>query len=241
MIRVGIGGWTYEPWRGIFYPKGLKHADELKYASGSAHLDRDQRHLLSDPVGGELRQVARRDAGRFRLRGEGPPCRRQQKGAGRVRRGARLVLEVGRHGAGREARSAALAVRALQEIRSRRFRRLPGAAAEDGRRADAPPRGRGALRHLPGAGVRGACPQAQCRGGLADSDDYPAIADVTADFIYARLQKTEEGIATGYAPADLDRWAERARIWAAGGEADDLPRFAARPARRRRSARSSST
>ena len=32
MIRVGIGGWTYEPWRGTFYPEGLKHADELKYA-----------------------------------------------------------------------------------------------------------------------------------------------------------------------------------------------------------------
>lgn len=32
-IRVGIGGWTYEPWRDNFYPKGLKHADELKYAS----------------------------------------------------------------------------------------------------------------------------------------------------------------------------------------------------------------
>ncbi len=32
MIRVGIGGWTYEPWRGTFYPDGLKHADELRYA-----------------------------------------------------------------------------------------------------------------------------------------------------------------------------------------------------------------
>ena len=29
-IRVGIGGWTYAPWRGAFYPDGLKHADELK-------------------------------------------------------------------------------------------------------------------------------------------------------------------------------------------------------------------
>ncbi len=32
MIRVGIGGWTYEPWRGTFYPEGLKPAAELKYA-----------------------------------------------------------------------------------------------------------------------------------------------------------------------------------------------------------------
>ena len=32
-IRVGIGGWTFEPWRGVFYPKGLPHARELEYAS----------------------------------------------------------------------------------------------------------------------------------------------------------------------------------------------------------------
>ena len=38
----------------------------------------------------------------------------------------------------------------------------------------------------------------------AHSDDYPAIADVTADFVYARLQKTQEAIATGYAAGDLD-------------------------------------
>jgi uncharacterized protein YecE (DUF72 family) len=32
-IKVGIGGWTYEPWRDNFYPKGLAHAKELNYAS----------------------------------------------------------------------------------------------------------------------------------------------------------------------------------------------------------------
>ena len=35
-IRVGIGGWSFEPWRGVFYPKGLPQAKELAYAS--AHL-----------------------------------------------------------------------------------------------------------------------------------------------------------------------------------------------------------
>src|SRR5215475_10870883 len=33
MIRAGIGGWTYEPWRGSFYPQGLPHARELEFAS----------------------------------------------------------------------------------------------------------------------------------------------------------------------------------------------------------------
>jgi uncharacterized protein YecE (DUF72 family) len=59
----------------------------------------------------------------------------------------------------------------------------------------------------------------------ADSDDYPAIADVTADFVYARLQRSEEKQATGYPPADLDAWAERARTWESGSVPDDLPRF----------------
>src|SRR5258708_2330001 len=31
-IYSGVGGWTYEPWRGVFYPKGLPHARELSYA-----------------------------------------------------------------------------------------------------------------------------------------------------------------------------------------------------------------
>ena len=32
-IYVGIGGWTFEPWRGVFYPEGLTHKRELEYAS----------------------------------------------------------------------------------------------------------------------------------------------------------------------------------------------------------------
>ena len=42
-INVGIGGWTYEPWRGVFYPKGLAHARELAYAG---------EHLTSIEVNG---------------------------------------------------------------------------------------------------------------------------------------------------------------------------------------------
>jgi uncharacterized protein YecE (DUF72 family) len=56
----------------------------------------------------------------------------------------------------------------------------------------------------------------------ADSDEYPAIADATADFIYARLQKAEEGEAAGYAPAALDKWAKRAATWASGDAPADL-------------------
>jgi uncharacterized protein YecE (DUF72 family) len=59
----------------------------------------------------------------------------------------------------------------------------------------------------------------------ADSDDYPAIADVTAGFVYARLQRSREAEPAGYSPAELDQWAARATTWAAGGVPDDLPTF----------------
>jgi uncharacterized protein YecE (DUF72 family) len=59
---------------------------------------------------------------------------------------------------------------------------------------------------------------------FADHHTYPAIADVTSDFVYARLQKGEDDVPTAYPPAELDQWAKRARIWAEGGEPGDLPK-----------------
>ena len=60
---------------------------------------------------------------------------------------------------------------------------------------------------------------------FTDSPKYPSIADVTGDFVYARLMQSEAAIATGYAPGALDAWAHRAREWAAGREPQDLPRI----------------
>jgi uncharacterized protein YecE (DUF72 family) len=52
---------------------------------------------------------------------------------------------------------------------------------------------------------------------------YPEIADITADFVYARLQKGDDTIDTAYADAALDGWAKRATVWSLGGQPDDLP------------------
>ena len=57
---------------------------------------------------------------------------------------------------------------------------------------------------------------------LVDSDKHPLIADVTADFVYVRLQLTSEKNKTGYAPRLLDDWAVRARIFADGRTPDGL-------------------
>ena len=57
---------------------------------------------------------------------------------------------------------------------------------------------------------------------FADHQTYPAFADVTGDFVYARLQTGSDDIPTAYAPKDLDAWAGRLETWAGGGRPDDL-------------------
>ena len=57
---------------------------------------------------------------------------------------------------------------------------------------------------------------------FADHATYPEIADLTADFVYARLQQAREAEPAGYSPAALDRWADVARSWAKGESPDDL-------------------
>ena len=65
---------------------------------------------------------------------------------------------------------------------------------------------------------------------FSEHDTYPAIADATADFVYLRLQKGEDGIETAYPPQALDAWTGRLRAWAQGAEPTDLPRVDTTPA-----------
>ena len=56
----------------------------------------------------------------------------------------------------------------------------------------------------------------------AEHETYTEIADLTADFVYARLQKGNEKLKAGYLPKALDTWADRARTWSKGGAPTDL-------------------
>jgi uncharacterized protein YecE (DUF72 family) len=64
---------------------------------------------------------------------------------------------------------------------------------------------------------------------FTDSSEHPSFADVTADFVYARLMGTRSSSPTGYPPKELQAWAKRARAWASGGEPDDLPHVDSTP------------
>jgi uncharacterized protein YecE (DUF72 family) len=59
---------------------------------------------------------------------------------------------------------------------------------------------------------------------FADHFTYPAIADVTSDFVYLRLQKGDDDLPSAYPDAELDAWVDRAIAFAAGDAPDDLPR-----------------
>lgn len=68
----------------------------------------------------------------------------------------------------------------------------------------------------------------------ADTPEWPRLGDVTADFIYARLHGAEQLYASGYTPPDIAGWAARAATWQSGGTPDDLDRLAPKASRRRR-------
>jgi uncharacterized protein YecE (DUF72 family) len=58
-------------------------------------------------------------------------------------------------------------------------------------------------------------------------DKYPQIADLTGNFVYARLRQAVTSEPAGYPPPALSAWAARASAWASGREPDDLPRVGA--------------
>ena len=223
-IYAGIGGWTYEPWRGVFYPKGLPHARELSYAG---------EHLTSIEVNGTFystqspktfRKWASEvpDAFVFALKGPRYAVnRRVLKEAGdSIKRfldsgitelGGKLgpllwqfapykKFDEADFGGFLELLPKTLGgqpLRHVVEVRHDSFKTLAFIAL---------------LRKFETPVV------------FAEHDTYPAIADITGDFVYARLQKGDEKLKAGYPPKALDAWAERARTWAKGGEPKDLAR-----------------
>ncbi len=233
MIRVGIGGWTYEPWRGTFYPEGLKHADELKFASSK---------LTSIEINGTFYRT--QSAASFaKWRDETPENFVFAVKGHRAVVNKKVLAESGEAldwflKSGITELGDKLGPLLWQFAPYKKFDDDFGAFL-----ALLPKAANGVkLRHV--VEVRSQtflvsefvalARKHNVAVAYAHSDDYPAIADVTADFVYARLQKSQEAIATGYSESDLDGWAARAKTWGAGGEVDDLPRFAAKPAAKKK-------
>jgi uncharacterized protein YecE (DUF72 family) len=223
-IRVGIGGWTFEPWRGVFYPKGLPHARELSYASERLTSIEVNGTFYRSQTPATFRKWASEVPPGFIFALKGPRFatnRRVLKEAGdSVTRFLHSgVTELGDH----------LGPLLWQFAPTKKFE-----PADFGGFLELLPKafeGR-ALRHVIEVrhdSFRTAEFIALLRTFgwpvvFTDHVKYPNIADLTGDFVYARLQRGEDTITTAYPPKDIDAWAGRLQAWGQGKEPDDLPR-----------------
>jgi uncharacterized protein YecE (DUF72 family) len=222
---VGIGGWTYEPWRGVFYPKGLTHARELEYAA---------QHLTSIEVNGtfygtmkpaNFRKWASEVPDGFVFSLKGPRYAVNRRVLAEARDSIKRFLESGVTELGGK-----LGPLLWQFAPAKKFD-----PADFGAFLDLLPKkfDGHSLRHV--VEVRNdsfktpdfiaLARKAGVAICYAEHESYAEIADVTSDFVYARLQKGSEKLANGYAPKALDAWAARAKTWTKGGEPADLPRI----------------
>lgn len=230
-IRIGIGGWNYEPWRGVFYPEGLPHAQELAYAASRLTSIEINSTFYGSQKPESFRKWAATVPDGFVFSVKGP----------RFATNRRVLAEAG-DSIKRFLDSGVLELRdrlgpmLWQFAPTKKFD-----AADFGKFLELLPRKAGGrpLRHV--VEVRHASFRAAefivllrefaMPVVFTDHATYPSIADVSGDFLYARLQKGEDTIPTAYPAKDIDAWAGRLRQWAQGKTPDDLPRVdsAAKP------------
>ena len=221
-IRIGIGGWTFEPWRGAFYPKGLPHAKELAYASERLTSIEVNGTFYRSQTPATFRKWASEvpDGFVFSLKGPRFATNRRvlaEAGDSVKRFYDSGVLELGDR----------LGPVLWQFAPTKKFD-----GGDFGKFLELLPRkleGR-ALRHVVEVRHDSFCVpefvallrQFDTPVVFAEHGKYPAIADVVGDFVYARLQKGNDELKTCYPPKALDAWAKRFQAWAGGGEPDDL-------------------
>ncbi|WP_309645589.1 DUF72 domain-containing protein [Phenylobacterium sp.] len=223
LIRAGIGGWTFEPWRGVFYPKGLKHADELNYASrrlntleinstyySSQKPETFAKWAASTPDGFVFSVKASRFATNRRVLAEGEESMRKFLTQGIVELGDRLGPILWQFMATKK-----FDPDDFQSFLDLLPKTLQGLA----------------LRHV--VEVRHAsfavpafvemCRERNVAICVADHEVHPLIPDITADFVYSRLMTGSDDIETAYPDSELDAWAERFTAYSKGQVPGDLP------------------
>lgn len=223
-IRVGIGGWTYAPWRDNFYPAKLPHSQELGYAS---------RQLSAIEVNGTYYSSFKPPTF-AKWRDETPDDFVFSLKASRFTTNRRVLAEAGESvtrfvDSGISELGDKLGPLVWQFMPTKVFdpqdfeaflTLLPKAV--DGRQ----------LRHVLDARhpsfmtphYLALARKHHCATVFTDSPDFPSFADLTSDFVYARLMRSDAKLKNGYAPKALDGWAAAAQTWAQGGEPSDLPR-----------------
>ena len=230
-IRVGIGGWTFAPWRGVFYPAKLTQAKELSFAASKLTAIEINGTYYGSQKPETFRKWASEVPDGFVFSVKGPRFATNRKilaeaGESIDRFYRSGVLEMGDR----------LGPVLWQFAPTKKFD-----VADFGAFLDLLPRKLDSqtLRHVVEVRHDSFCvPEfvALLRKHniavvYADHATYPAIADVTADFVYARLQTGSNDVKTCYPPKVLDDWAKRLALWARGDAPDDLPTYGDKPAK----------
>jgi len=222
-IRIGIGGWTYEPWRETFYPDKLPARRELEHAS---------RQVTAIEVNGTYYSTMTPKSFE-RWRDETPDDFVFSLKANRFATNRRVLAEAGESigrflGSGLARLEHKLGPVLWQFAPTKQF----DAADFEAFLKLLPPEVEGrALRHVLDVRhasfmVPGFLALARRYGAavvITDSPDYPSFANLTADFVYLRLMRAQPHEPAGYAPEVLDAWAACAGAWAAGGEPAGVP------------------
>lgn len=222
-IHVGIGGWNFAPWRGGFYPAGLPQAQELSYAS---------RHVTSIEINATF-YGSQKPASFVKWRRETPDSFVFSVKAPRFATNRRALSEAGESIA-RFLQSGVLELGEKLGPLLWQFpptRRFDKAAMQPFLDLLPPSHDGVKLRHV----IEARHPsfadpqwmdllrQAGVAHAIVDSDKHVLQADVTAPFVYARLERNALDEPEGYAAPALDHWAQRVRCWAEGGAVTDLP------------------
>jgi uncharacterized protein YecE (DUF72 family) len=221
-IFIGVGGWTYEPWRGDFYPDGLPQKRELEYMS---------RALTSIEINGTY-YGSQKPESFIKWREETPDGFVFSLKGPRFATNRRVLAEAG-ESVERFLSSGVLELREKLGPINWQFMATKKFDAEDfAKFLTLLPKERDGRKIRHAVEVRHASfatPEfvalAREHGVaiiVAGDSEFPQIADVTADFVYARIMGTQEKPKTGYASKALDLWAERAQTWAAGEMPKDL-------------------
>jgi len=215
-IRVGIGGWTFEPWRDNFYPKGWAKARELEYASTHVTAIEINGTFYSTQKPATWADWAKRTPDDFVFSVKASRfCTNRRI----LRDGAESIdkfINQGLSELGPKLGPILWQFAATKQFDPEDFGgfldMLPKSVAGVPLRHAIEPRHESFRNPEFVALAR----KANAAIVFADADKYPQFADLSADFAYARLQNTREDQPTGYALGDLDRWADTARAWAAG-------------------------
>ena len=230
LIHVGVGGWDFDPWRGTFFPQGLAKTRQLEHVGQrltATEINATYYKLQSPALFARWEKMVP-DGFKFAVKASRYCTNRKALGEAGESIGkfcAQGFTELGDKLGPILWQLAATKKFDAQEMRDF-FALLPPSIGGVKLRHAIEPRHESFRSREFVAMARGA----NVGIVIADHDEYPQIADLSSDFVYARLMRSRDEEQTGYDAAGLDRWAEAARGWAAGDSPTGLDYMSDKPA-----------